>query len=122
MSDWRRRGSRSHAKASTICFTRWVTGIKKTAHAAELEGRPLDEAGTAALAVARRLLAEATGYPEAEIDDQASIDSLDSWDSLAHMRLILANEAETGSLVAPEAVVDLMSLADVGRYLWGQGL
>jgi len=89
---------------------------------AKLEGRPVDEAGTAALAVARRLLAEATGYPEAEIDDQASIDSLDSWDSLAHMRLILAIEAETGSLVAPEAVVDLMSLADVGRYLEGLGL
>ena len=86
------------------------------------EGRRSAGKGTGAPAVARRLLAEATGYPEVEIDDEASFESLDSWDSLAHMRLILAIEAELGSLIEPEAVVELMSFAEVARYLEGQGL
>jgi len=76
--------------------------------------------GIESLATARRLLAEATGCDVSEIDDQASIDSFELWDSLAHMRLILAIEAETGSLVPPEMVVDLFSLGDVAKLLGSQ--
>ena len=83
---------------------------------------PASAGKEAAPAVARRLLAEATGYPEAEIGDRASFESLEKWDSLAHMRLILAIEAETGSLIEPEAVIELMSFAEVARYLESHGL
>ncbi len=76
--------------------------------------------GMAVLATARRLLAEATGCDASEIDEQASIDNFEPWDSLAHMRLILAIEAETDALIAPEVVVDLTSLADVARLLANQ--
>ncbi len=73
--------------------------------------------GLAARETARQLLAEATGRDASEIDDQASINNFESWDSLAHLRLILALEAETGSLIEPELVVELTSLADLTELL-----
>ncbi len=82
----------------------------------------MSRTGTDSLEAARALLAEATGCAAAEIADQASIDSFDLWDSLAHMRLILAIEAKTGAQVAPMAVVELMSLADIAGYLEGQSV
>lgn len=73
-----------------------------------------------ALTTARRLLADATGCEISQIEDQASIGTFDPWDSLAHMRLILAIEAETGAQIAPETVVDLASLQDVATLLANQ--
>lgn len=70
-----------------------------------------------AFETARRLLAEATGCDVSQVDDQASIESFDPWDSLAHMRLILAIETETGAQIAPEKVVELMCLADVASLI-----
>ena len=72
---------------------------------------------TDALETARRLLAEATGCNVSQIDNQASIESFDPWDSLAHMRLILAIEAETGVQIAPEKVVELMCITDVASLI-----
>ena len=76
--------------------------------------------GEAALESARRLLADATGCAVSDVDDQAAIGSFELWDSLAHMRLILAIEAETGSTIAPDKVVELTSLADVAGLLASQ--
>ena len=45
-----------------------------------------------AFATARRLLAEATGCADSEVDDQASIDSFEPWDSLAQLRQALVAE------------------------------
>ena len=68
-------------------------------------------------AAARRLLAGATGCDAADINDDAAIGSFELWDSLAHMRLILAIEDETGAEVSPDHVVEIGTLAQITEYL-----
>ena len=66
---------------------------------------------------AKTLLAEATQRQPEEIPDDASVSSFDGWDSLSHMRLIMAMEEKMGRELPPEVVVDIASLADVAKYL-----
>ena len=69
------------------------------------------------LTKAKDLLAGATQRQPGEIPDNASVSSFDGWDSLSHMRLIMAMEEKMGRELPPEAVVDIASLADVAKYL-----
>jgi len=68
-------------------------------------------------ATARSLLAAAMEMDVADIADDAAIGSLENWDSLAHMRLILALEEHMGAELTPDTVVGLGSLADVVTVL-----
>jgi acyl carrier protein len=67
--------------------------------------------------IARRLLASAVQMETDEIPDDAAIGRLGSWNSLAHMRLIMAIEEHMGSPLEPDAVVSIASLADVIKIL-----
>lgn len=69
------------------------------------------------LANAKALLAEASQRQPDEIPDDASVSNFDGWDSLSHMRLIMAMEEKIGRELAPEAVVDIACLGDVAKYL-----
>ena len=72
---------------------------------------------------AKAILASALEVEVTEIPDDASLDSFEPWDSLAHMKLIMALEGEVGRTLDVEeilAIVDLKSLdalmlASVGR-------
>ncbi len=66
---------------------------------------------------AKDLLAGATQRQAGEIPDDASVTSFDGWDSLSHMRLIMAMEEKMGKELPPEAVVDIACLSDVAKYL-----
>jgi acyl carrier protein len=66
---------------------------------------------------ARILLAAAMEMDVADIGDDAAIGRLENWDSLAHMRLILALEEHMGAELTPDTVVSLGSLADVVTVL-----
>lgn len=68
-------------------------------------------------ATARRLLAGATGCDAANIEDDAAIGTFEPWDSLAHMRLILAIEEETGAEISPDLVVEIGTLGQISEYL-----
>ena len=69
------------------------------------------------LARASSLLAEVLGLPAAAIPRDASIDSFEAWDSLGHMRLILALEELLGATLPPEAIVEIANLQDVADLL-----
>ena len=69
------------------------------------------------MTTARALIAEATLTPLNKIPDFASITTLDSWDSLSHMRLILVMEEHLGKEMPGEAIVEIATLEDVARYL-----
>lgn len=71
----------------------------------------------AALRGARVLAAEAIGVPADLLRDDAAIGSLEAWDSLAHMRLLLAIEEALGRELTPEEAANVLSLADVERLL-----
>jgi acyl carrier protein len=76
-----------------------------------------DEKPPPDLAKATALLGAVLDLPAKAIPDDAAIGTFEPWDSLAHMRLILAIEDAVGAPLAPEAIVDLASLRDVASAL-----
>jgi acyl carrier protein len=70
---------------------------------------------------ARAILADAFELSAEKVEDNASIETLDAWTSLGHLRLILAIEAELGGQLDAAAVVEIESLADVVSVLDSQG-
>jgi acyl carrier protein len=68
----------------------------------------------------RGLLAEAIGCSLAEIGADASIETMPVWDSLAHMRIVLALEDKLGRELGPEEIIAIVSLADIARILDGE--
>jgi acyl carrier protein len=55
----------------------------------------------------------------AMISTDARIGLFERWDSLAHMRLILALEQRVGRLLDPDETISIKSLDDVARLLNG---
>ena len=69
------------------------------------------------LGEARALLGEALGLPVDALHEDAGIDTIEAWDSRAHLRLVLSLEARLGKELAPETIVALTSLRDIARLL-----
>ena len=69
------------------------------------------------LSEARSILARALNVSTEVIGDRASIDELESWDSLGHMRLVLEIEQHLKRELSPMEIVELASLADVQNLL-----
>lgn len=68
-------------------------------------------------AEARSILAEALEVEVEEIDDGATIFTLEAWDSLAHMRLVAVLERELGRPLEAHEIVGLASLGDVNGLI-----
>jgi acyl carrier protein len=66
---------------------------------------------------AKNLLAEATGCDAAAISDDARIGRFERWDSLAHLRLVLAIEARLGRHLDPDETVRIETLGDIAALL-----
>jgi len=71
------------------------------------------------LQAARQLLAGVLDMAAADIADDAGFVNLASWDSLAHMRLIMAMEAQMSAQLSPGNVVAIASLVDIATVLEG---
>ena len=69
------------------------------------------------LRLARSLLAEALDLARESIDDEVEFDSMEAWDSLAHLRLVLAMEEHRGRQLEPEEVLSISTLHDIARLL-----
>lgn len=59
----------------------------------------------------RRILAEGLDVPESAVADDASADTMEAWDSLAHMSVILAVEEEFDIEIPDDEAADLSSLS-----------
>ena len=70
-----------------------------------------------ALDGARALLAEAVGLPVTAITEDATFDRVERWDSIAHLRLVLALEEKIGRQVTPEETMELFSLERIAALL-----
>lgn len=75
---------------------------------------------------AKKLLAEATNCDQSAIPDDARIGRCEGWDSLAHLRLVLAIEEQIGRQLDPDEAIRIETLADIATLLApqasGQGL
>ena len=69
------------------------------------------------LSEARSILARALNITAETIGDRATIDELESWDSLGHMRLVLEIEQHLKRELSPMEILELASLADVQNLL-----
>lgn len=76
-----------------------------------------DMAGGNGFERARAILADALDLDSEAIDADASIMTLEAWDSLAHMRLIAAMEEDLAVQLGPEAIVSIASLADIVKIV-----
>lgn len=65
---------------------------------------------------AKQLLAEATGADAATVPDAARLGGFARWDSLAHLRLILALEEKIGRQLDPDEAVRIESLHDIAAF------
>ena len=70
-----------------------------------------------ALVKATALLAEALMVKPTEINSETALGYTPQWDSLAHMRLILALEEHMGSHLPPEAIISIANLKDICALL-----
>ena len=66
---------------------------------------------------AKALLAEAANV--STVPDNARIGSFEPWDSLTHLRLILALEQQIGRQLDPDEAIRIESLDDIARLLNG---
>ena len=54
---------------------------------------------------------------ETEISNDSSMDSIESWDSLKHMNLVIALEEEFGVIIPDEDAADITSYALIKAVL-----
>lgn len=68
-------------------------------------------------ASAHDILSEALGLPEADITEDMTLETSPAWDSLAHLRVVLAIEAAIGRPLEPEEVFSIDGVSDVANIL-----
>ena len=75
---------------------------------------------TASLDSARQILAEALEVEPDAVSASARLGDPEAWDSLAHLRLILAIETKLGHELGPDQIIAIESLDDVATILNGK--
>lgn len=58
----------------------------------------------------RRVVSEVFAVSIDEVDEDSSPDTIVSWDSLAHLNLVLALENEFGLSLSPEDAMEMLSV------------
>ncbi len=66
---------------------------------------------------ANELLAKSLGLSAEEITTETTLESCANWDSLAHLRLILAIEETLGRALEPTEIFEISGFTDVERLL-----
>lgn len=65
----------------------------------------------------KQLVANVTGAATEELSEESSIETLEAWDSMAHVNIILSIEQNYGLSVGPDEAADLISIAAIRDYL-----
>jgi acyl carrier protein len=74
-------------------------------------------AATGRLTTAAAIMAEILELPVESVPENASVHNYPAWDSLAHVKLMLALEEITGSPVDPGRIATMADLKSVDKYL-----
>jgi len=64
-----------------------------------------------------RVVSDVMGVPVTEIVDESSPDTIEAWESLSHINLVLALEAEFGISLTPEDVLEMLSVGLIKTIL-----
>jgi acyl carrier protein len=68
-----------------------------------------------------RLVAEALNRPEDDVAPEGSIHTIAAWDSLGHVRVLLAVESAIGRPLSSDTIATLVSVADIAAILAANG-
>jgi acyl carrier protein len=70
----------------------------------------------------KKILADTLGVREGDIGDNASTETLSSWDSVAHLNIVLSVEAAYGVSFTPEEIAEMTSLEKIKAALTKRGV
>jgi acyl carrier protein len=70
----------------------------------------------------RTIVSRVFGVPLAEVTDDTSPDSIAGWDSLNHINLMLALEAEFGVSLSPDDTMEMLSVGLIRSVLTEYGV
>jgi len=70
----------------------------------------------------KQVLADVFGIDVSEINNESSVDTIEKWDSLNHLNLVLALEEEFNVSVTEEQIVEMLSFPLVKAVLLEHGL
>lgn len=77
---------------------------------------------TTSQAVLRQVIADVFGVPLDQITEDASIDSVDAWDSLKHLNLVLALEERFGVSFTEQETVEILNYELIRTVLAEHGV
>ena len=69
-----------------------------------------------------QLVSRVLGVPVEKITDESSPDTLDKWDSLSHINMIIALESQFGISLAPEEAMEMQSVKLIRMTLADHGI
>ena len=69
-----------------------------------------------------QIVSDVFGVPTTEIDDSKSPDTIETWDSVSHINLVLSLEAEFGVTLGPEDAMEMLSVRLVRLILADRGV
>lgn len=69
-----------------------------------------------------KILAEVFSLPESGVADSLMLNDIPTWDSLAHMMLIVRLEETYGVQFTGDEIADIQSVADVRAVLLAHGV
>ena len=64
-----------------------------------------------------RVVSDVLGVPIEKVNGDSSPDTIQAWDSLSHINLILALEAEFAISLSPEDVLEMLSVSLIRTIL-----
>lgn len=65
----------------------------------------------------KQLVANVTGTAADELFEESSIETVEAWDSMAHVNIILSLEQNYGLSIGPDEAADLTGIAAIRDYL-----
>lgn len=70
----------------------------------------------------RKIVSDATGVPLPEVGDDASMSQLATWDSAAHLNIVMSVEQEFGVVFSAEETLESTSVPALRQMLEARGL
>lgn len=70
----------------------------------------------------RKIVSKIMNVPVDEIDENSSPDTIDNWDSLKHMNLVLSLEQAFDVRFGDEEIIELLSIGAIIRALQEKGV
>ncbi len=64
-----------------------------------------------------QFVSEITGTPASDLMASSSVETVDTWDSVAHINIILSVEAKYGITINPEDAIELTSVGALENFV-----